>query len=434
MSMRAADDYRAGVPPEKVPEDSDTLLGVNAVKRILFVDDEKNVLDGIRRMLHADRNRWQIEFAVGAEEGLRACETTSFDVVVSDMRMPGMDGATFLGRVRTLYPSTARLILSGFSEVSLTARAVEVAYCILSKPCNRLELAAAISRVCALQDLFCTPEIRKIIGTIGALPSPSGSYLALVETIEDPSSSLTHVAAIVTKDVAMSAKVLQLVNSGFFGLAHPVNDLLSAVGCLGMDTIKYLALATQTFSMFVPDRRVPLSFCEEVQKHAFRTAAIAGTLPLPRKERSITILSALLHDIGDLVLASKMPDRLCAVMALMNERGCRQFEAEEEMLGTSHAEIGAYLLGLWGINSVAVEAIAHHHHPTRISHQGLDASAALYLSNLLASEVIEHPNDTRGAQLSDVDRDNLNTLGLFQDYPHFYERAAETVAANKSDL
>jgi HD-like signal output (HDOD) protein/ActR/RegA family two-component response regulator len=434
MSMRTADHYRAIVPPETAHTDSGTPTGGQAVKRILFVDDEKNVLDGIRRMLHADRHRWHIEFAVGAEEGLRACETCSFDVVISDMQMPGMDGATFLGRVRALYPSTARFILSGFSEVALTGRAVEVAYCILSKPCNRLELAAAITRVCALQDLFCTSEIRQIIGTIGALPSPSGTYLALAEAIEDPTSSLERVAAIVTKDVAMSAKILQLVNSGFFGLAHPVNDLLSAVGCLGMDTIKYLALATHTFSMFVPDSRIPPSFWEEVQRHAFRTAAIAGTLPLPRKERGITILSGLLHDIGDLVLASKMPDRLCAVLSLMNERGCKQFEAEEEILGTSHAEIGAYLLGLWGINGAVIEAIAHHHHPARISHRGLDTSAALYLADLLASEVIEHPNDARGEQLSDADRDNLNTLGLFQDYANFHERATEALATSKSGM
>jgi HD-like signal output (HDOD) protein/ActR/RegA family two-component response regulator len=428
--MTTGDNFRVTIPQDVVHIDSVTPSDGQPVKRILFVDDEKNILDGLRRMLHADRHRWHIEFAVGGEAGLRACEMGRFDVIISDMRMPGMDGATFLGRVRTLYPSTARLILSGFSEVSLIARAAEVAYCILSKPCNRLELSAAIARVCALQDLFCTPKIRQIIGTIGALPSPSGSYLALAEAIDNPTSSLERVASIVTRDVAMSAKVLQLVNSGFFGLAHPVNDLHGAVGCLGMDTIKYLALATHTFSMFVPDRRVPPSFCEEVQRHAFRTAAIAGILPLPRKERGITIVSALLHDIGDLVLASKMPDQLFAVISLMDERGCKQFEAEEEMLGTSHAEIGAYLLGLWGINSVAVEAIAHHHHPTRIPHQGLDTSAALYVANLLAEEIIVHPDDTKGEQLFDADLHNLSTLGLLQDYASFRERAIEVLATS----
>ena len=85
------------------------------MKRILFVDDENNILDGIRRLLHADRKRWDMEFAIGGEAALRACEAGRFYVVVSDMRMPGMDGATLLGHIRDLYPSTARLILTGYA-------------------------------------------------------------------------------------------------------------------------------------------------------------------------------------------------------------------------------------------------------------------------------------------------------------------------------
>ena len=424
MSVTTAREERRSLAPDVRP-DPDKIHGGSQVKRILFVDDEKNILDGIRRMLHADRSRWHMEFAVGGDAGLRACQAHGFDVVISDMRMPGMDGATFLARVRDLYPGTARLILSGFADVSLTTRAADVAYRVLSKPCTRLELGAAIERVCALQDLFCTPDIRRVIGMIGALPSPSSTYFALAEAVEDPTSSLERVSAIIEKDVAMSAKVLQLVNSGFFGLAYPVNNLLSAVACLGMDTIKYLALATQTFTIFVPDKRVPPSFCEDIQRHSYLTAAIAGSLPLPRKERASAVLAALLHDIGYLVLASKMPDQLCAVLSLMKECGCEGFAAEEELLGTSHAEIGAYLLGLWGINSVVVEAIANHHHPTRISHKGLDTSGALYVANLLAHELGLHPNDTQAGQLSDAHRYTLKSLELLDNYATFREHAAE---------
>ena len=160
------------------------------MKRILFVDDDNNILDGIRRMLHADRNRWDMQFAIGGEAALRACEAARFDVVISDMMMPGMDGATLLGHIRDRYPSTARLILSGYSEQRLATRAVAVAYRVLSKPCNGPELHATIERVCTLQDIFCTPEIRRIIGTIGELPSLSRTYTALDQAVHDPSASL----------------------------------------------------------------------------------------------------------------------------------------------------------------------------------------------------------------------------------------------------
>ncbi|MFY9854806.1 MAG: response regulator [Terracidiphilus sp.] len=397
------------------------------MKRILFVDDESNILDGIRRLLHADRNRWDMQFAVGGEAALRACEAGGFDVVISDMRMPGMDGATLLGLIRDRYPSTARLILSGYAEAKLATRAVAVAYCVLSKPCSGPELQATIERVCTLQDIFCTPEIRRIIGTIGELPSLSKTYATLTRTLQNPAASMEQVAGIIEQDVAMSAKVLQIVNSGFFGLAQRVTSLQSAVSFLGMNTIQNLALTSDTFRVFVPDPRVPKNFCETMQQSSRRVALIARTLPLDKTVRDVTVMAALLHDLGKLVLASKMPDEFCAVLSLMEERGCGQVEAEEQLLGVSHAEIGAYLLGLWGINSLAVEAIAHHHRPTRIPHSGIDISAALYIANLLAHELDAHPNDLQGKELSESDRACLETLGALQQFPAFRERALEAV-------
>ena len=167
------------------------------MKRILFVDDESNVLDGIRRMLRADRTRWDMHFAVGGEAALRICETRAFDVVVSDLRMPGMDGATLLGHIRDRCPSTARLLLSGYAEVALATRSVSVAHSFLAKPCGALELQSTIERVCAQQDILCTPEVRRIVGTVGELPSLSSTYIGLRQAVSDPSTSISQVAEII---------------------------------------------------------------------------------------------------------------------------------------------------------------------------------------------------------------------------------------------
>jgi len=400
------------------------------VKRILFVDDEKNILDGIRRMLYAQRSCWEMHFALSGEAALEACEAHAFDVVISDMRMPGMDGATLLGHVRDRYPAAARLILSGYSELALATRAAPVAYRVLTKPCDGVELLTTIERVCTLQDIFCTPKIRQIIGSIGELPSLSSTYTALTLEMQNSAASSESVGWIIEQDVAMTAKILQLVNSGFFGLAQTITSLQKAVSYLGLDTMKNLALASDTFRIFAPISSQSQSYCEELQRHTHRTAIIAGMLPLALdpKERDIAVVSALLHDIGGLVLASKMPDHLCAVLKIVEESGCSSFEAEEELLGVSHAEIGAYLLGLWGINNRAVEAVAHHHRPTRIAHLGLDSSAALYLADLLASEIDAHPDDLEGVELRAADRQNLDELGLLQQFPHFRRRAIEGLA------
>ena len=125
-----------------------------------------------------------------------------------------------------------------------------------------------------------------------------------------------------------------------------------------------------------------------------------------------------------------MPNEFCAVLSLVQELGCKQFEAEEQLLGVSHAEVGAYLLGLWGINSLAVEAIAHHHHPNRIPHTGFDCSAAVYMANLLAHEIDVHPGDLYGIELSKSDRANLEVLGILEQFPALRERAVDSL--NKS--
>jgi HD-like signal output (HDOD) protein/ActR/RegA family two-component response regulator len=396
------------------------------MKRILFVDDESKILDGIRRMLHADRERWDLQFAVGGEAALQACEAGVFDVVVSDMRMPGMDGAALLGHIRDRFPSTVRIVLSGHSSGNSSARAIPVAHRFLAKPCSGTALRETIERVCILQDLLSTAELRQIVGSIGELPSLSNTYTSLLQAVRNPNTSIPQVAEIIERDMGMSAKVLQLVNSAFFGLAQTVTTLQSAVSYLGMETIKNLALASETFRVFAPDSRIPQSVCESIQQHAHRTAAIAGALPVAKQSRDVTVVSALLHNIGSLILASKMPDRFCSTLSRASERGCEDFEAEEELLGISHAEIGAYLLGLWGFPNLAVEAIAHHHHPTRIPHTDFDSSVAVYVADLLAHELDVHPEDSTGSELKESDKTCLETLGISGRFAEFRQLALQS--------
>ena len=395
------------------------------MKRILFVDDESKILDGMRRMLHGDRDRWELEFAVGGEAALAACDAAHFDVVISDMGMPGMNGAALLGHVRDRFPDTARIILSGFSDATSALRASSVAHRFLAKPCSAAELRSTIERLCTLQDLVFSSEIRQIVGTISQLPSLSTTYTSLMRAVNDPETSIGLVAEIVEGDMAMSAKVLQLTNSAFFGLAQTITNLQSAVNYLGMETIKNLALASEAFRVFVPDSRVPQSFGESIQRHALRSAAIAGILPVEAKTRDVTVVATLLHDIGMLFLASAMPDKFCASLSLATSRGCKVFEADEALLGTSHAEIGAYLLGLWGLPNLAVEAVAHHHRPTRIPHTGFDPSIAVYVANFLAHELQDN-HEGSIPEIEESDRACLQALGILPSLEEFRELALES--------
>ncbi len=397
------------------------------MKRILFVDDDLNILDGIRRMLYSMRDRWEMEFVTNGKAALLACEEHTFDIVVSDVRMPGMDGVELLGLIRDLYPETARLILSEYSEIEPLTRAVSVAYRVLLKPCNPFELTEAVQRIGVLQDVFCKPALRRFIGTLGELPTLSSTYRDLTRALGQSHTSISDIAKIVEQDIGMSAKMLQVVNSGFFGLSHRATSVEHAVNYLGTDAIKTLALHSETFRMFVPSARIPTSFWQKTQQHSQRAATIASSLPITRQTREVVLVAALLHDAGTLALASTMPEAFCGVLDEMKVVGCSQAEAEYVRLGISHAEIGAYLLGLWGINSVAVEAIAHHHRPSRVMHAGLDCSLAVYLSDLLARELELHPDGFREEYLSETDRVELEAVGLLDQLPEFWDRAAEAV-------
>lgn len=394
------------------------------MKRILFVDDESRVLDGMRRMFHCNRGHWEIHFAAGGEDAIRNCETTPFDVVISDMRMPGMDGATLLGHVRDLLPDAARIILSGYSEAGLATRAVSVAHRVLAKPCDASELQSAIERVIALQDLICSPEIRKIVGAVGELPSLSSTYASLTRAVTDQNTSVNQIAQIIERDVAMSAKVLQLTNSAFFGLSRRVANLTDAVSILGMNTIKNLALASEAFRVFVPSSRIGEAVCRSIQDHAMKAASIASTLPLDPKIREGAVIGALLHDIGQLFIAYRMPEVFCAVLAKKEELNCRTVDAEEMILGTSHAEIGAYLLGLWDIPNIAVEAIAHHHHLDRIPHTEFDAAVAVYIADMLAHES-DRNSSRRAIDTADPNLGCLESLGLLSKLDEFRALAEE---------
>jgi putative nucleotidyltransferase with HDIG domain len=395
------------------------------MKRILFVDDETNVHDGIRRMLYANRNSWDIKFAASAEAALQACEVYSFDAVITDMLMPGMDGATFLGLVRDRFPSTARVLLSGYIEGYLETRALAVAHRFLFKPCAESELRTTIERLFLLQDLLSSPAIRKIVGTAGELPSLSATYSHLAQVAMDPSTSIREVTDIVQEDAAMSAKVLELTNSAFFGLSKGVTNISGAVDYLGMETVKNLALTFEAFRIFEEDSCIPASVHDSIQHHSFETAAIAGALPVKRGIRKVTVVAALLHDIGSLFLASRMPDQFNSVHLLAKETGRQPYQVEEELLGVSHAEIGAFLLRSWGIPNLAVEAIAHHHHPNRVRHSEFDCSVAVYVADLLARELEGYPEGSKELEIAECDRVCLDALGVLPSLDEFRELAMQ---------
>ena len=399
------------------------------MRRILFVDDDPAILEQLQATLRSQRQQWDMAFAPGGEVALAILGASPFDVIVSDLRMPGMDGAALLAHVREQYPQVVRILLSHQNDLAHAFRAVPVAHQFLAKPCDATMLRVAVERACHLKALLSDEALRRMIGELGELPSLPRVYQALTKALADPDTSLQQVARIVEQDVGLSAKILQLVNSAVFGLSQSMTNVRSAVSYLGTDTLRHLVLSLEVFRSLEAEAPIPGFSMEALQRHAQFTAQIAVRLPAPKHLADVLLVSGMLHDVGKLILAWKLPARLNDALTTSREEGCPLYRVEMQQTGITHAEVGAYLLGLWGLPYAVVEAVALHHAPTRVPRQGFDAVAAVYVANLLAHELESGAAEDQPEATLTTEAEGLEALGIMGDIPEWRSMAAELAKA-----
>ena len=337
-------------------------------KRILFVDDEQGILDGLKRMLRKFHKEWEMEFALSGKEALERFEKASFDVIVTDMRMPGMDGAELLKVVARKYPETIRIVLSGYSDLDTVMRVVSTAHRYLPKPSDAETLKELVDQAAILRKTINNDRVRKIVSRLQSIPSAPSVYSRIVEVLQKPQVSLQEIGKVISEDTGMTAKILQLVNSAFFGLRREVTSVSQAVGLLGLETIRALVLMVGIFRTF-DGKGIPGFDLEKLRAHMLKVAKYAADFAAfsgaSKLEVDASYLSGLLHDAGKLVLAAAMPGELSEIMRIFQEEARPLYEIEEEVLQTSHAEIGAYIMGAWGLPDEVVTAIAFHHTPRK---------------------------------------------------------------------
>jgi HD-like signal output (HDOD) protein/CheY-like chemotaxis protein len=368
---------------------------------VLFVDDEPNVLSGLRRMIRAAHCPWQLLFAESGAVALGLVEQNEVDVVVSDMRMPGMDGAALLANLRVRHPGIVRIILSGHTDAGAAVRSVPVAHQYLSKPCDARRLVAVVQRACDLQQRLSSPTARALVGSVDCLVSPSQTVLALNEMLARPEASVDDVVGVLGDDPGIVSKLLQLVNSAFFGLPRQLTDIHEAVSYLGLATVRTLSLATDVF------RAAGEGAVAELQAHAAQTASVASDLAGPDPEavptRTDAFVAGLLHDLGRLLVATKMPDEMKAIDAEVSN-GADESATYRSWLGVTHEELGAHLLNMWGLPYPVVEAVLHHHDAPSMPHRDLDLPHIVYLADVIGQGRAQTLDPAYLAELGIADR------------------------------
>jgi HD-like signal output (HDOD) protein/ActR/RegA family two-component response regulator len=352
--------------------------------RILFVDDEQQVLDGLRRMLHRQRNEWSMQFVVDPLDVIPILDTDPVDVVVTDMRMPGLDGLHLLEQIKQRHPDTVRIILSGQFDTSSSLELIGVAHQFLAKPCDADELIDVVRRAGALRARIKSDSLLRLVSGASTLPSPPARFAELMRLVRSPDSSLIDIADVISTDAGMTAKVLQLVNSSFFGLRRRVTDPTQAVALLGLDNLVALALGAHVFTRMSKAAEAGLDLDGEhdrTLKVAVGCEAVAKEARLHEGEHSAYYLSGMLHDVGRLVLAANYPERYRGVAGV---EVTELVAAERAEFESSHQEVGAYLLGVWGLPDVVVEATAYHHDPAGAQVDALTPLTAVHIAQALA--------------------------------------------------
>jgi HD-like signal output (HDOD) protein len=387
---------------------------------VMFVDDEPLVLQGLQRMLRPERERWDMRFVRSGAEALGLLEREPFDAVVSDLRMPEMDGAALLAAVMDRHPHMARIVLSGEMDRELTFRTVHCAHQFLSKPCDPDTLKRTLARASSLRRLLNDRKLKSLLPRLETLPSLPALYTEILSEIQAPNSSFRKVGDLIARDLGMTAKILQLVNSAFFGLARRVASPQDAVSLLGYDTVRALVLSAKIFSQ-VDLSRIPGLWLDALWQHSFGTSLFARAIgvgeKLPRKAQDEAFTAGILHDLGQLILAQNFPDAYAEAIAHADRNDRPLWEVETERFGASHAELGAYLLGLWGIGEDVVGAVAQHHQPPPAG-SAARVTAVVYAANLIEHRLAAEPAP---AEIPAGDADALRQLQVYERIPAWEE-------------
>jgi HD-like signal output (HDOD) protein/CheY-like chemotaxis protein len=359
------------------------------MKNLLFVDDEPKVLQGLQRQLHTMRNEWKMDFVGGGQQALDFMAANPVDVIISDMVMPGMDGSQLLTEVTKRHSNTVRIVLSGHADREAILRLVGPAHQYLAKPCDAEELRNAIARAVALRDLLCNEKLKQLATRVKCLPSLPALHHQLTAEFQKEEPSIERLGEIISRDIGMTTKILQLVNSAFFGLPQPIDNPADAVTYLGLTTVRSLAMSLQVFSQF--DARLIQSFSlDALAQHCWMTGVVAGRVAQAEekemKMRDQCFLAGLLHDVGQLILATGLPEEYAEVLNTAKSQNAPVVQAEKQHFGATHADVGAYLLGLWGLPNPIIEAVAMHHCPSQCVVQAFSPVIAVHVADVFMHE------------------------------------------------
>ena len=334
---------------------------------VLFVDDEIRVLDGLRRQFRPQRSCWDMRFANSGAEAMQLLSEKHADVVVSDMRMPGMSGSELLTSVQRTYPETIRFVLSGQTDQTELLQNIGCIHQFLQKPCDPDQLIHAISRTHTLISSVESGKLREVVAGIQSLPVISQVHTRLVDAMNSENSNADTAAEIVEEDIGLSVKILQLVNSAFFGMPRQTVSVKDAIVLIGMNNLLNLVMSAHIFDTLGQDimsKKIIADLWAKSTNIGAMAKKYAKDADQPKDIYNTVCLAGVLSHIGRAIVARTMPNKFKEILWDVERKGCSIREREIEVLGTSQENVGAYALGIWGFSDSIIETVAMQETPT----------------------------------------------------------------------
>ncbi|MCP5005437.1 MAG: HDOD domain-containing protein [Planctomycetes bacterium] len=339
------------------------------MRRILFVDNDVNVIEKLKKQLYSMRVVWDMVFVGSGEEALKLLESAAYDVVVSDLHMQEMNGVELFDIVMKKYPGIVRIMHSGNSDREMAEDSVRCTHQFLLKPCEPEIIKYTIERTCKLQDLTKNENLNQTITRIKNLPSLPELYNRITQEMQSHEPSLAEVGSLISKDISLSAKILQIVNSAYYNLPRQIVDPKQATIYLGSETVKAIVLSNHIFTSFTDEAETFGFNITQMWNHSMTVGLVSGEIAraehAEKGEIEEAIIAGVLHDIGKLIML-KIPETYKEILSFVEYTGSDLVDAEYAVMKISHAELGAYLLGLWGIPDSVVEMVAFHHEPSSL--------------------------------------------------------------------
>ncbi|HTR41263.1 MAG TPA: response regulator [Pseudomonadales bacterium] len=394
------------------------------MKRILFVEDSAMLRQMFQILLAGEHERWEVATAASGEEALDLMAQRPFDVVASDMNMHGMSGVQLLTTIRTFYPGTSRIIISGAADQAAASEALGSTHQFLMKPIDINTLRSTLACLEGLDAFLHCEKLKTLAGKMRMVPSFPTLYMEIMKAIEKPDAPLQVIDDLIVKDPGLTAKILQIVNSAAMGFQEKINNPMEAVQQLGLGTVKSLALSAHVFTCFTPALRINFPV-DSLWRHLMQTGNTARAIMRAEDGDHAYVEAAytagLLHDVGKLMLADSMPKEFQQALTQAMDANRPLPEVEAQIFGATHAGLAAYLLGLWGLPAPIVEAVAFHHTPEMSSNAKFSPLTAVHAANALEYEL--------DGLDSDLNLEYLTKIGV-ADRLDVWREEAEKVRAN----